>query len=1140
MSATTVQSFYIAYYGRPADPSGLAFWVGRVEAEGGFDSLVAAFGTSAEATELFSGLTDAQKINAVYQATFGRDADAEGLAFYSAGLADGTFNVYDISKRILDGATTGDDAAIVANKITVAQAFTSELAADPEAAAEYVGISATTSAKALVSAVDATAASVTAAQAQISVVLGVTTSMLTTGADDFPGTAGRDKFVGTISNLGGTLQATDKIDGGAGNDRLELAMSTAWTGFTTGSVKDVETLNLTTDAGTTLPFNAVAITGLKNLSLESTVGQPVTFTNLPTGLESISIKGVKSGTVDTAYAATAAEVSGTTNAITLGLDTVGTSTSTRTTVNVGSIETLNIDQAGSNFVTVTGPATKLSVKGAGTIDIGSVPTTVTEFDGSAATGKITAVLNTAATALKSVKAGSSDDTISVRVQDLTANAVLAGGAGADTLKLSGNQARTVEYQMTGFETLEVSSLTQATTLALGKTSDLSKVVLAGGAAGSNTAALALASAGSAALDINTTGVGVTGGTFTSDHSGATTLTIGAGTTVAPNAMAIPFTLSKTSALTVATQPFTNTTSAITAAEATSLNLTVASGKDAAGTEQTLFTSRVSAAKATSATISGEGNISSLELSLPAAKTLSITNGGTPVTALKVSSYTGSNSSLETLTLTSGSNLNVRATNAAFTGDQEFNKLTTLTIAANKGTTTITNNAGTGASALEAVSTVNLSGAGTNSAVTLGDLGKNDNGYGLTITSTGLKGGMTVGDISMTPGRDLSIALAGSTGNVTVGEIGASTTNQAGKVTVTGPGLTDSIVKIAGANTAKDILASGDVSINLSGSKQAFVGFDSAGTAGHIYGDNVNINVSGTASQSKVGEVTAKSSVTLALDGLHANTQVINTNASTTTFNVAVTAGVGEDNITVNATTAAATSVTMSGDLGGGPADVVTVNGTGAKVNSINISALQNYDAATITGSAIATTITGGSGKDVIFGLGGKNELTGGAGADVFYFNRGDSTASTVNTITDFTKAQGDTIVYGGANITAPALTSGNSKEANNVITTVDKDSVVASFSGSGASALTLGQKLAAIRALEAYATEGHYAFFTHDGIPHLFIYADTSANDIAIALPGMALPANEATAAIIGSATADTANTEVATGFQTGLHGFGA
>ena len=87
---------------------------------------------------------------------------------------------------------------------------------------------------------------------------------------------------------------------------------------------------------------------------------------------------------------------------------MGTSTSTRTKVNVASVETLNISQAGSNFVTLEGAnVTKITTTGAGTIDIWGttpIPATVTEFDGSGATGGITAVVSTNADfALKSVK-----------------------------------------------------------------------------------------------------------------------------------------------------------------------------------------------------------------------------------------------------------------------------------------------------------------------------------------------------------------------------------------------------------------------------------------------------------------------------------------------------------------------------------------------------------------------------------------------------------------------------------------------------------------------------------------------------------------------------------------------------------------
>ena len=53
-----VQKAYIAYYGRPADPAGLAFWASDLEANGlRLERIINAFGNSAESQALYSGST---------------------------------------------------------------------------------------------------------------------------------------------------------------------------------------------------------------------------------------------------------------------------------------------------------------------------------------------------------------------------------------------------------------------------------------------------------------------------------------------------------------------------------------------------------------------------------------------------------------------------------------------------------------------------------------------------------------------------------------------------------------------------------------------------------------------------------------------------------------------------------------------------------------------------------------------------------------------------------------------------------------------------------------------------------------------------------------------------------------------------
>ena len=171
-SIEAVQQAYIAYYGRPADPAGLDFWASRLDDEGGdITSMIQAFGTSTEATELYgSGALTVTRavtaVNNIYNQVFGRDLDDEGESFYVSRILSGEFTFVDVAQRVLDGAT-GTDAALIANKTLAAQLFTDALAADDVAAAGYVGTAAAQGAKTWLAQVDETLDSVVAAEANL-------------------------------------------------------------------------------------------------------------------------------------------------------------------------------------------------------------------------------------------------------------------------------------------------------------------------------------------------------------------------------------------------------------------------------------------------------------------------------------------------------------------------------------------------------------------------------------------------------------------------------------------------------------------------------------------------------------------------------------------------------------------------------------------------------------------------------------------------------------------------------------------------------------------------------------------------------------------------------------------------------------
>jgi Ca2+-binding RTX toxin-like protein len=70
---------------------------------------------------------------------------------------------------------------------------------------------------------------------------------------------------------------------------------------------------------------------------------------------------------------------------------------------------------------------------------------------------------------------------------------------------------------------------------------------------------------------------------------------------------------------------------------------------------------------------------------------------------------------------------------------------------------------------------------------------------------------------------------------------------------------------------------------------------------------------------------------------------------------------------------------------------------------------QSGQIALVIGNSASNTLTATSGTDVIFGMGGKDTLIGGAGADQFVFNTALNASINMATITNFSSAQGDQI-----------------------------------------------------------------------------------------------------------------------------------
>lgn len=135
-STQLAQLLYVAYYGRPADASGLAFWAEQIDAVG-VEGVAADFGASAEFEARFGDLTNEELVQNLYQQLFGRDGEQAGVDYWVNLLENGT-PLAQIALEIANGAQNADITAIN-NKVAVAQRFT-EAAGDDYAGDDAANI----------------------------------------------------------------------------------------------------------------------------------------------------------------------------------------------------------------------------------------------------------------------------------------------------------------------------------------------------------------------------------------------------------------------------------------------------------------------------------------------------------------------------------------------------------------------------------------------------------------------------------------------------------------------------------------------------------------------------------------------------------------------------------------------------------------------------------------------------------------------------------------------------------------------------------------------------------------------------------------------------------------------------------------
>lgn len=147
---STVNSFYLAFYGRPADPAGLKYWSQQLANNNGdFSSIVDAFANSEEALTRFGSASTADRITDIYSQLFNRTPDTDGMAYWMNAINKGQASMADVALSILRGAR-GSDATLSQLRQQAADAFTAEVEAS---GAQYDGYASIEAARVLVRAV---------------------------------------------------------------------------------------------------------------------------------------------------------------------------------------------------------------------------------------------------------------------------------------------------------------------------------------------------------------------------------------------------------------------------------------------------------------------------------------------------------------------------------------------------------------------------------------------------------------------------------------------------------------------------------------------------------------------------------------------------------------------------------------------------------------------------------------------------------------------------------------------------------------------------------------------------------------------------------------------------------------------------
>ena len=264
----------------------------------------------------------------------------------------------------------------------------------------------------------------------------------TTNVDDIKGNNSDNIFETVVSGFMGknTFQAADKLDGQGGNDTLKVSLDTNFTGLTTGSVKNIENLEITNTSNAVRYFNMNNMEDVQNVVM---IGDYASRLTNEAKIVTLSANDIKRGEIAIVY--NPSTVAGSNDSQELVLENVGNKTDDLVSnpaynyyknhvgVKFDGIENLNITTRTQESYIKDVNNKNITVKGNVNLDI-NTGADVESLDASGFTGNLTAGLKTS-TQLKSVKGGSGKDLFKFNgIAGANPDLVIDGGANDDSIE----------------------------------------------------------------------------------------------------------------------------------------------------------------------------------------------------------------------------------------------------------------------------------------------------------------------------------------------------------------------------------------------------------------------------------------------------------------------------------------------------------------------------------------------------------------------------------------------------------------------------------------------------------------------------------------------------------------------------------